>query len=214
MSRLLHVNASPRGSASDSLTIATAFLDAYGESSPASKIDTLELFETALPEFGSVAAAAKLTAFSGVEPTGEQAEAWDQARSVFDHFAAADSYLFNVPMWNAGVPYILKQWIDLVTQPGWAFSFDPVRGYTGLITGKKAVVVYTSAVYSPGVPIEFGVDFQSTFFNDWLRFVGISDVTEIFLSGTALSAAFDTDRQRALDTARALAAEFDGEDAK
>lgn len=44
---------------------------------------------------------------------------------MFDRFAAADAYLFSVPMWNAGVPYALKQWIDIISQPGWLFSFTP-----------------------------------------------------------------------------------------
>ena len=62
----------------------------------------------------------------------------------------ADGYLFSVPMWNAGVPYILKQFIDVVSQPGMVFAFDPAAGYTGLLTGKKAASIYTSAVYGPG----------------------------------------------------------------
>ena len=48
-----------------------------------------------------------------------------------------------------GVPYILKQFIDVVSQPGMVFGFDAERGYTGLLTGRKAAVVYTSAVYGP-----------------------------------------------------------------
>ena len=53
-------------------------------------------------------------------------------------------------MWNAGVPYILKQFIDVISQPGLVFGFDPERGYTGLLKDKKAAVIYTSAVYGPG----------------------------------------------------------------
>jgi LacI family transcriptional regulator len=33
-------------------------------------------------------------------------------------FLAADRLLFSVPMWNAGIPYVLKQFIDVVSQPG------------------------------------------------------------------------------------------------
>ncbi len=208
MSQLLHVNSSPRGSMSQSLALATTFLEAYRDRHPELKVDTLSLFEDPLPAFGTAAAAAKLAAFMGQPPTGEQADAWDQARSVFDRFAAAETYLFNVPMWNSGVPYILKQWIDIVTQPGWAFGFDPETGYTGLLEGKRAVVVYTSGVYSAGVPIEFGADFHSAFFNDWLRFVGVTDVTEIRFAPTALTATPEADFERAQQSVRELAATF------
>jgi FMN-dependent NADH-azoreductase len=191
MTQLLHVNASPRGAASASLALADAFLDSYRLGRPAAAIDRLSLFDEPLPEFGKDAAGAKVAAFSGQAPTGAQADAWTRARAVFERFAGADGYLFNVPMWNAGVPYVLKQWIDIVTQPGWAFGFHPVDGYTGLLTGKKAAVIYTSGVYSPGVPPQFGSDFHSTFFNDWLRFVGIDDITEIRFDGNALTADYD-----------------------
>jgi FMN-dependent NADH-azoreductase len=208
MSQLLHVNASPRGTVSQSLTIAQAFLAAYKDIKPETKVDSLNLFEDSLPEFGTVAAAAKMAAFSGQEQTPEQADVWTQARAVFDRFAAADEYVFNIPMWNAGVPYVLKHWIDVVTQPGWVFGFDPAAGYCGLLTGKKALVVYTSGVYSQGVPMEFGVDFHSTFFSDWLRFVGVTDVREIRFDGNALLADAGGAFQAAVDGAKAFAAGF------
>ena len=208
MTRLLHVNASPRGTASQSLALAQVFLETYTAEQPAAKVDALDLFEDDLPAFGTAAAAAKIAVFSGQTPTGEQAEAWSEARAVFDRFAAADAYLFNVPMWNAGVPYVLKQWIDIVTQPGWAFGFDPVSGYSGLLAGKKAAVIYTSGVYAPGVPLEFGADFHSTFFNDWLRFVGITDVTQIRVAANALSPTAGADMQNATEKARTIAGQF------
>ena len=51
-------------------------------------------------------------------------------RDTFRRFDAADRYLFSVPMWNAGVPYILKQFIDVVSQPGLVFGFDPASAAT------------------------------------------------------------------------------------
>ena len=63
-------------------------------------------------------------------------------------------------MWNHGVPYVLKQLIDVISQPGMVFGFDPERGYSGLLTGRTAVVIYTSAVYGHGVSRDFGVDYQ------------------------------------------------------
>ena len=207
MTTLLHVNASPRGAQSSSLALAATFLDEVVDASPEIKVDTLDLFDDPLPAFGSVAAAAKYAAFAGQQPSDEGAEAWAQARAVFDRFAAADAYLFNVPMWNHGLPYALKQLIDIVTQPGWAFGFDPTSGYTGLVTG-RAAVVYTSGVWAPGVGMEFGVDFASTFFDDWLRFVGITDVRRMRYAGNALSATPETDLAQAHDQARSLAVGF------
>src|SRR5207245_10807091 len=99
-------------------------------------IETFDLWDGSLPEFGPNAAQAKMSVFAGQTPTGEQAEAWRAAGQTFERFNSAQKYLFSVPMWNAGVPYILKQFIDIVSQPGMVLTFDPVAGYRGLLTGK------------------------------------------------------------------------------
>src|SRR3954465_7961882 len=179
MTRLLHISASPRGDASESLGIATHFLDAVRDVRPHVQIDTFDLWDGTLPQFGPAAAGAKMSVFAGLTPTGEQAAAWQAAKSTFERFAAADEYLFTVPMWNHGIPYVLKQFIDVVSQPGMVFGFDPDTGYTGLLTGRKAAVIYTSAVYGPGRSPSFGDDFQAPYFNSWLRWTGIEDISTI-----------------------------------
>jgi FMN-dependent NADH-azoreductase len=179
MSKLLHMSASPRGTASESLAIAATFVDTFSDVRPDIAVEHWDLWDGTLPPFGAAAAGAKMSIFAGQEPSGEQAAAWAAVHRTFERFAAADYYLFSVPMWNHGVPYILKQFIDVVSQPGLVFGFDGNTGYTGLITGKKAVVVYTSAVYGDDRGPQFGVDFQAPYFNDWLRWAGITDVTQI-----------------------------------
>jgi FMN-dependent NADH-azoreductase len=104
-------------------------------------------------------------------------------------------------MWNSGIPYVLKQFIDLITQPGWLFGFTPEDCYTGLFEGKKAAAIYTSGVYSEGVPIQYGADFHATFFNDWLRFAGITDLTQVRWQPTILTTTREDDRSTALKQA-------------
>lgn len=209
MTKLLHISASPRGAASESLAIANAFLDSYRDAHPGVEIETFDLWDGSLPAFGPAAAAAKMAVFAGEAPSGEQATAWQAARDTFDRFNAADRYLFSVPMWNAGVPYILKQFIDVVSQPGMVFGFDPERGYTGLLSGKKAVVIYTSAVYGPGRGHAFGEDFQATFFEDWLRWAGIDDITAIHFRPNLATSDAEGGRRAAHAQARAAATAFD-----
>ncbi|MFB9442845.1 NAD(P)H-dependent oxidoreductase [Dactylosporangium vinaceum] len=181
MTRLLHIAASPRGDESESLALASTFLEVYRELHPEDEVAEWDLWDGTLPEFGPAAAAAKMDVFAGRTPTGPGAAAWQAARATFDRFAAADKYLFSVPMWNASVPYILKQFIDVVSQPGTVFGFDPDQGYSGLVTGRKAAVLYTSAVYGEGRAPSFGADFQSPFFDGWLRWAGITDLTTVEL---------------------------------
>ncbi len=208
MSRLLHVAASPRGEASESLAIAATFLDAFAATRPDVEIDTFDLWDGTLPAFGPPAAAAKMAVFAGQEPAGEGAAAWRAAEETFRRLDAAERYLFSVPMWNAGVPYVLKQFIDVVSQPGMVFGFDPVEGYRGLLTGKKAALVYTSAVYGPGRGPRFGADFQAPYLRNWLNWAGVEEIEEISFRPDLATADAEAGRAAAHDRARDLGKAF------
>lgn len=209
MNRLLHISSSPRGAASESLRIAGAFTEAFRDAHPDAEVDTWDLWDGSLPEFGAAAAAAKMMVFGGQAPRGEQAAAWRTALDTFARFDAADQLLFSVPMWNSSVPYILKQFIDVISQPGLVFEVDPQAGYTPLLAGrgKKAAVVYTSAVWGPGLGPEFGRDFQSAYFTDWLHWTGIDEVREIRFHPT-LAGDADAERMAAHAAARELGKAF------
>ncbi len=208
MSRLLHVSASPRGARSESLALATTFLDTYREHNPLHTVDDFDLWDGTLPDFGPAAAAAKMAVFAGEEPAGPAAKAWARAEATFRRFDSYDRYVFSVPMWNAGIPYILKQFIDVVSQPGMVFGFDPEQGYTGLLQGKKAVLLLTSAVYGPGRPPSFGSDFQAPYLHDWLAWAGVLDVEEVAFRPNLATADAAGARERAHEAARRLAAKF------
>ena len=208
MPSLLHISASPRGAESESLAIARTFLDVLQDNRPDVTVDAFDLWDGSLPPFGPDAAAAKMAVFAGQVPTGDQAAAWQAAERTFRRFAGADYYLFSVPMWNHGIPYILKQFIDVVSQPGMVFGFDPEHGYTGLVTGKRAVVVYTSAVYGAGRPPAFGTDYQAPYFHGWLEWAGVTDVTEIEFRPNLAREDADAGRQAAHAAAREAAKTF------
>jgi FMN-dependent NADH-azoreductase len=179
MPTLLHISASPRGEDSESLALAQSFLDEFARQNPDHSLEHWDLWDGSLPEFGHLGAGAKMRIFAGAEPTGAQEIAWSRAGKAFERIAAADILVFSVPMWNAGIPYILKQLIDVVSQPGMVFSFDPVDGYSGLLRGKTAYTFYTSAVYGAGRAPAFGSDFQAPYLEDWLRWTGIDDIVSV-----------------------------------
>src|SRR3954463_4803687 len=176
MTRLLHISASPRGDASESMRIAEVFASTFAGTHDDAVTEHWDLWDGSLPDF-AVGARAKMTVFSGATPQGAEAEAWSAARRVFERFAGADRLLFSVPMWNGSIPYILKQFIDVVSQPGMVFGVDAHTGYTPLLAGqgKRVAVVSTSAVWGPQLGPEFGRDFQSPYFTDWLTWTGLSD---------------------------------------
>jgi FMN-dependent NADH-azoreductase len=203
---VLRLNGSPRGDRSESAGIAGAYLESLRAAEPGLSVDRLDLF--ALTPFAAQGASAKMDVIAGEAVAGERRAAWDDALATTARLRAADLVLAAVPMWNGGIPWALKLFIDTVTQPGLAFAFDPETGYSGLLGGRRAVVVYTSQVYAPGVAPAFGTDFQSTYFENWLRFVGIDRIETLRLQPTyagdpGLPARRDRVHRQARELARA-----------
>ncbi|MBV8214452.1 MAG: NAD(P)H-dependent oxidoreductase [Verrucomicrobia bacterium] len=184
MAKLLHIEASPRKDRSRSTQVAHTFLAAYQKSRPDGSIETLDLWATPLPSFNGDTIEAKYAILRGQPHTPGQAEAWKSVVDVIERFKSADKYLFSLPMWNFGVPYILKHYIDVLIQPGLTFSFDPQLGYKGLVTGKKAAAIYArGGAYGPGTGME-DYDLQSKMLAGVLGFIGLTDLVNIFVEPT------------------------------
>jgi FMN-dependent NADH-azoreductase len=197
---VLLVTASPHDGASHSVAIAETFLEALGSRV---RVDRLDAFD--LKPFGARHAEAKMAVIAGGQvPTDARAE-WAQVQELGNRVRAADTLVFAVPMWNGGIPWALKLFIDIVTQPGIAFRFDPASGYHGLLGGRRAVCVYASRVFAPGVRPAFGSDYHSTYLRWWLGFCGIRDVHEFRLQPSYPNAEFEARLRDVLAQARELA---------
>jgi len=184
MAKVIYLKASPRGARSHSAAVAEAFIEAYAESHPGDEVITLDLFKMDMPSMDGLAVQAKYTIMHGKNPTAEEKTAWSAVERVIDTFKSADKYVFAIPMWNFGIPYRLKQYLDVIIQPGYTFSFSPDEGYRGLVTGKPAFVSYASGgVYSPGTPGE-SMDYQRRYMDTALRFMGFTKIDTVVVEPT------------------------------
>ncbi|MEM9826232.1 MAG: NAD(P)H-dependent oxidoreductase [Planctomycetota bacterium] len=182
MSKLLYIESSPRKSRSKSIKVSEAFLDAYKAAHPDDEVVTIDLWEKQLPEFDGYTIDAKYQVLHGQDFDDHQKQAWQAVVDVCDEFKSADKYVISVPMWNFGVPYKLKHYIDVIAQPGQTFSFDPASGYSGLVTGKPAAVIYArGGAYSGDAS---GMDHQKPYVEQMLGFFGFSDIHPIVVEPT------------------------------
>jgi FMN-dependent NADH-azoreductase len=179
MSELLYVEASPSAGLSHSSQVAGAYVEAYLRAEASHRVRHVDLWNTPLPAFDRTAIEAKFAVLRKNEFTPDQLAIWHALRAFADAFCAADEYLFSLPMWNFGVPYVLKHYIDIVTLADVNWSWSKADGYKGLLHGKRATLVYSSAgPYALG-PAEAADDFQKPYMRRWLRFLGIEDIVEI-----------------------------------
>jgi FMN-dependent NADH-azoreductase len=185
MSKLLHIQASP-SAPSHSREIAEAFVARYRQRRRDAEVTLADVWQLDLPAFDADMIAAKFAVLRSQQATDQQRRHWARAVALSDAFNAADHYIINLPMWNLGLPYRLKHYIDVVTLPGqnWAWSRD--TGYRPLLAGKRAVLVYSSAsdYGGDGFSAQGHLDTQKAAMRAWLRFLGIEVAQEIAVAPT------------------------------
>ena len=183
MAKLLYIQASPHGGRSHSIQVADAFLAAYRKAHPGDEVVTVDVFRKDLPAFDGPALDAKYAIMHGKKHSPEQAKAWQAVEAVIAEFISADKYLLAVPMWNFGIPYRLKHYLDILLQPGYTFSFSPEKGYEGLVRGKPAMIAFArGGDYENADPN--AVDFQKRYLEMILGFIGITDVRSVVVQPT------------------------------
>ncbi|MEW6111702.1 MAG: NAD(P)H-dependent oxidoreductase [Thermodesulfobacteriota bacterium] len=186
MSKLLYIKASPRGERSYSVSAADSFVRAYQESHPEDEIVTLDLFKTQFPEFDGLVIESKYVILHGLKHTEEQLQAWREVERIIEEFKSADKYVIATPMWNFGIPYKLKHYIDILVQPSYTFNYSPEEGYTGLVTGKPIMIVYArGGEYPSGTPWEM-YDLQTKYLEVILGFIGFTDIRKLVVEPTLL----------------------------
>ncbi|XZE53463.1 FMN-dependent NADH-azoreductase [Planctomycetaceae bacterium SH139] len=183
MAQLLYIESSPRKARSKSIAVAKAFIESYQQQHPGDEVVTLDLWDKVLPEIDGYTIDAKYQVLHGQSFDANQQAAWQAVVDVCDEFKAADKYLFSLPMWNFGIPYKLKHYIDVLAQPGQTFSFDPATGYSGLVTGKPVAVIYArGGAYNNDAAR--GMDLQKGYMDLLLGFIGFSDVRSLIVEPT------------------------------
>jgi FMN-dependent NADH-azoreductase len=177
MTTILHIASSSNLKGSVTRQIGPAALDGLKAAYPNAKVIERDLVKTPVPH---VSPAFLSAMFSGV------ADAPDLALSnrLIEELMASDILVIEAPMYNFGIPSVLKAWIDHVVRAGKTFSYG-AKGPEGLAKGKKALLVLgRGGIYSEG-PYKI-MDYQETYLRAVLGFIGITEVESIAIEGVAM----------------------------
>lgn len=184
MPKLFHVGCSPRAD-SESAAGARAFLDKFRSARPDWDIDVMDLWREHLPEFEGYVLDAKYARMNGNAFTEPQRDAFAVAERIAVRLALADRVLISTPMWNFSIPYKLKQWFDVIIQPGLTFRFDPATGYQPLLKDRPTIVIIASGGDFVTGMNRGRTDMATPYLREALRFIGISNVQFVPIGPTA-----------------------------
>ena len=208
--RLLHIIATPRGHESNTSRVANVLIDELYARYERLTVEVLDLFKADLPAVAGANIESKYKLMTGQMLDEPHRSSWETIEANIKRFLQADLYVISTPMWNFGIPYALKYYIDAIIQPGYLYRFSESGVVEGLVKGKHMVVVTSSGGdYSPDSPLH-AVDFVEPYLRTVFNFVGIADIHFIHAQPMDISPA---SRRAALlkayAEARTLASEYD-----
>ncbi|HUX74304.1 MAG TPA: FMN-dependent NADH-azoreductase [Steroidobacteraceae bacterium] len=192
MTTLLKINSSIHSDQGQSSRMADRFVAAWRERHPDARVVHRDLASEPVPHLTAGRFAALSTAPERRDAEQRATAAYSDA--LIGELQEADVIVLGLPMYNFGVPSMLKAYFDHVARAGITFKYSE-NGPQGLLTGKKAYVFAARGGRYHGTPL----DTQSGYVRDFLRFLGVADVEFVYAEGLALS---EDSKQAALSLVR------------
>lgn len=206
MANVLYIEANPNTlEESCGKKVGHQFIEEYQKHHPNDTIQKLDLYESDRPTLldRNVFHSMSLLRLGKDYRDTEGKNALDNILKEVDRFISFDKYVIVSPMWNFGLPPLLKAYIDSIVIVGKTFHYTE-KGPVGLLSGcnKKALHIHSSGgLYSQMPFAKF--DHSNRYLSDILGFIGIKSFETIQVEGTALP-----EKEKYLESARVKAQEL------
>jgi FMN-dependent NADH-azoreductase len=182
MNTLLQLNTSINAASGESSKLANEFVAGWRAAHPKADVVVRDLAHDPVPHL----TAERFGAFLAKPDVrnAEQHAVVAYSDTLIEELRRADVIVLGLPMYNFGIPSMLKAYFDHIARAGVTFSYT-ANGPVGLLTGKKVHVFATRGGKYAGTPL----DTQTTYVRDFFRFLGITDVEFVYAEGLAISEA-------------------------
>ncbi|WP_218312164.1 FMN-dependent NADH-azoreductase [Alteromonas antoniana] len=166
-------------------------------SQPATTITRRDLDEDSLPHLTAEEMQAWMTPSD--ERTDEQHALAALSDSLVEEVKTADDIVIGVPMYNFGIPSVMKAWIDRIARAGVTFRYTET-GPVGLLENKSVTILAARGGQYSGTEY----DTQSQYLTHFFNFIGITDIQFVYAEGLALGeesakSAFDAANQKIIE---------------
>ena len=179
MTTLLQLNTSLFSQGGQSSQLADAFVAAWRQTHPDARVVKFDLAADPVPHLDAERFSAFLAKPEDRTPAQQAAVAYSD--QLIAELREADVIVLGLPMYNFGVPSMLKAYFDHIARAGVTFRYTEI-GPIGLLTGKKAYVLTARGGLYAGTP----KDSETIYVRDFLGFLGITDVDFLYVEGLAL----------------------------
>ncbi len=196
MKKILHVISSPNGERSFSIKLGNAIVEKLKAAYPGSSVIEHDLTKNPFPHLEEATLEAFFTPAESRTPVHQAA--LRNSDEAIEELQAADIIVIGAPLWNFGIPSVLKAWIDHIDRVGLTFKYGE-NGVEGLVKNKQVYVAMAAgAVYSSG-PYET-YDFVSSYLKAVLGFLGMTDLKVFRVEGSAYPGQAETALQNGINS--------------
>jgi len=192
MKTLLQLNASLYAGDGQSSRLAARFVDLWRAANPGATLLLRDLAREPVPHLDAQRFGAFLAKDEARDPAQKAVVAYSDL--LIGELKRADVIVLGLPMYNFGVPSVLKAYFDHVARAGVTFRYTD-KGPVGLLGGKQAYVFAARGGQYAGT----AADTQTGYVRTFLRFLGIEDVEFVYAEGLAMG---DASRQAVLSRAQ------------
>ncbi|WP_300349154.1 FMN-dependent NADH-azoreductase [Clostridium sp.] len=187
MKKVLYITSNPKEeSKSFSLQVGRNFLNEYKRLNPNDQIKEIEVYDENIPLIDREMLKIWDKIANGVDFNNlskEEQEKLNKFSEFTQQFIEADKYIFVTPMWNLGLPAMLKAYLDTIVVAGKTFKYTP-EGPVGLLENKKAIHIHASGgVYTVRPASNFA--HADSYLKSILSFIGVKDFESIIIEGLA-----------------------------
>jgi FMN-dependent NADH-azoreductase len=179
MKTLLQINASLFSNQGQSSLLANRFVTKWQADHADGKVVVRDLASSPVPHLDGERFGAFLS--QPENRSAQQQAVLDFSDHLINELKNADVLVLGLPLYNFGVPSVLKAYIDHIARAGSTFKYTET-GPVGLLTGKKAVIFAARGGKYAGTPM----DTQSDYIRGFLAFIGITDVEFVYAEGLAM----------------------------
>ena len=178
MKTLLQIKSSLFAEGGQSSRLAERFVAAWNVAHPGGHVIVRDVAADPVPHLDAL----RFGAFVAKERTAAQQAVIEYSDRLIDELRCADVVVLGLPMYNLGVPSMLKAYFDHVARAGVTFRYT-ANGPVGLLQDKKAFVFAARGGMYQGTAL----DTQTPYVRNLLGFLGISDVEFVHAEGLAIS---------------------------
>ena len=181
---ILHIDSSPLGDRSVSRKLTAKTVAELVAKNPDTKVVVRDLAASPFPHLNATTIGAMYT------PADQRNDVLKNAiqlsEDAVEEILAADVIVIGAPMWNFGIPSVLKAWIDHVARAGRTFKYNAQGQIESLVPPNKKVIIISSrgGIYSEG-PMK-AMDHQESYLTAVFGFIGLTNISFVRAEGVAM----------------------------